>query len=274
MRLGWTAGQSSARLKWLAIIAAVGLTAVYSYIYFVEPFDVFWNNLLSDGLSVFASLLSAIAATMVWAYYDKTDYPRKFWRYFAIGLWLWFVGESIWAYLNMTIVEVTVGPHDIFWIISYYFIGRTFLLQYQILRRPTTRALLGLAVAMLVLVFVLTLAVSVFLSGSSDTFETLINAFYPAADFVLVLSALWVTSSFQGGALGRPWIGLLIFCVSDLMNAWLQYSGIYAWSLDQGNLLSSISDIIYFAAYLVLALGAFSQWRFLKYGLRPVAETR
>ena len=91
---------------------------------------------------------------------------------------------------------------------------------------------------------------------------------------MLVSFAIWLLRSFQGGALGRPWIGLLIFSITDLMNGWLQLSDIYAWSLEQGNFLSSLSDILYFSAYLALALGAFSKWVFLKYGLRSSTETR
>ena len=112
------------------------------------------------------------------------------------------------------------------------------------------------------------------LSVSSRVIDTLVNAFYPAGDLTLALAAIWLTRNFQGGALGRPWIGLLVFAFADLMYAWLQLSGAYAWSLEQGSLLSGFSDIVYFSAYLILGIGSFSQWLFLKYGLRSPSEAR
>jgi len=277
MRLGWSAGQSTSRMKWLAIITFIVLVAVYTYIYFIQPFSSFWNDLASNVLSEIASLASAVAATMVWAYYEKSDSPRRVWSYFAFGLWLWFAGELAWGYLNMTVGEVAIGVPDFFWIIAYFFIGQALLEQYRILFRPTMRELFGRAVVIAVSVFALTLLVFLLfkpIAESSSLLETIVNAFYPSADLVLALAALWLARSFQGGALGHPWIGLLVFTFSDWMNAWLQLSGIYAWSLEQGNLLSTFSDILYIVAYLVLAYGAFSKWLFLKYGLRPSTETR
>ena len=132
-----------------------------------------------------------------------------------------------------------------------------------------TRSVLFLAAA-LVLIF----SVIRWFGFSTSVVDTLVNAFYPAGDLTLALAAIWMTRNFQGGALGRAWIGLLVFTVSDLLYAWLQLSGAYAWSLDQGNLVSGVSDIIYFSAYLVLGIGSFSQWLFLKYGLRPSHRAR
>lgn len=272
MRLGWSAAQSSLRLTWMAIIIFIGLIAAYTYVYFIQPFPSFWNDLASNVISEIASLASAVAATMVWAYYEKTDSPRRIWSYFAFGLWLWFAGEIAWGYLNMTVGEVAVGIPDSFWIIAYFFIGQSLLQQYRILFHPTMRELFGRAVIIVISVFALTLLVFLFFRPvveSSSQLETIINAFYPSADLVLALAALWLARSFQGGALGRPWIGLLVFTFSDWINAWLQLSGVYAWSLEMGNPLSALSDILYVAAYLALAYGAFSKWLFLKYGLRP-----
>jgi dipeptidyl aminopeptidase/acylaminoacyl peptidase len=91
---------------------------------------------------------------------------------------------------------------------------------------------------------------------------------------LLSVIALWLARNFAGGVFARPWLGLLAFSISDLLYAWLELSGTYAWSVDQGNLLSTISDVAYFGAYLVLGLGVLSQWLFLKYGLRTPVERR
>ncbi len=277
MRLGWEARKASNRLLQLAIFAAVGLIVTYSVIYFLEPFSAFANLLLADILTVTSAVVSAGAATLIWTMYEKTDAPRRIWGFFALGLWLWVMGEVTWSYGNLTLPngEVPVGIPDVFWVVAYYFLGQALLSQYKILVHPTRSELKSRVIwsvlflcASLALIF----SVLMWFDFSSSVVDTLVNAFYPAGDLTLALAAIWLTRNFQGGALGRPWIGLLVFAFSDLMYAWLQLSGAYAWSLGQSNWVSGISDIVYFSAYLVLAIGSFSQWLFLKYGLRSPSK--
>lgn len=273
MRFGWDARKASNRLMQLAIVVAVGLIAVYAVIYFVEPFSESINNLLADVLTVTASVFSAVAATLNWRMYEPTDAPRRIWGYFAFGLWLWVLGETTWSYWNLTLPngEVPVGVPDVFWIIAYYFLGQALLSQYQLLTNPTQAELKSRVINSLVFLgisFALIFGILEWFALSTSLVDTLVNAFYPAGDLTLALFAIWLTRHFQGGALGRPWIGLLVFAFSDLMYAYLQLSGTYAWSLDKGNWVSGFSDIVYFAAYLVLGLVLVSQWLFLKYGLR------
>jgi len=279
MRFGWDARKASNRLMQAAIFMAVALVAAFSYVYFYEPFSPFGNSLLINGLTITAALSSATCATMIWAIYEKTDEPRRVWGYFAFGLWLWLMGEVTWGYFNLTLPdgEVPVGVPDTFWVIAYYFLAQALLSQYRILVRPT-RGELAKRITNSALFFgasfALIFSVLKPFSASSSVVDLLVNAFYPAGDLTLALAAIWLTSHFQGGALGRPWIGLLVFAFSDLMYAWLQLSGTYAWSLEHGTLVSGMSDTVYFSAYLILSIGSFSQWLFLKYGLHSPSKAR
>ncbi len=105
-------------------------------------------------------------------------------------------------------------------------------------------------------------------------FDAALNSFYPAADLVLALLALWLVNHFTGGAFSRPWLGLLAFAFADLLYAWIEISGLYSWSVDQSNLLSTAADVVYLGAYLLLGLGILSHWVFLKYGLRSPTVPR
>lgn len=279
MRFGWDARKASNRLMQLAISAAVGLAVIYSYIYFREPFSPFTNTLLADILTVSASVFSAVSASLIWNIYEKTDAPRRVWGYFALGLWIWVIAELTWSYGNLTLPngEVPVGVPDVFWIFAYYFLGQALLSQYKILVHPARNELISRLTRSLLFfggAFVLIFSILEWFALSDSVGDTLVNAFYPAADLTLALTAIWLTRNFQGGALGRPWIGLLVFTFSDLLYAWLQLSGAYAWSLDRGNWVSGFSDIVYFSAYLVLGIVSFSQWLFLKYGLRSPSKAR
>jgi hypothetical protein len=273
MRFGWNARKASDRLMQLVIGGAIGLAVVYSVIYFWEPFSPFTNILLADILTVSASVFSAVSASLIWMMYEETDAPRRVWSYFALGLWIWVIAEIIWSYGNLTLPngEVPVGVPDVFWILAYYFLGQALLSQYKILVHPVQNELVSRVTKSLLFFgvsFVVIFSILEWFALSTSVGDTMVNAFYPAADLTLALAAIWLTRNFQGGALGRPWIGLLIFTFSDLLYAWLQLSGAYAWSLDRGNWVSGFSDIVYFSAYLVLGIVSFSQWLFLKYGLR------
>lgn len=276
MRFGWNAEETSVRIRWIAKIAALLFLAVYIFIYLVQPFSEIWNLILSDAFSPTASLFAAVIATLIWARYDVTDVPRRIWGYFAVGLWLWFGGEVAWGYLNVTVGDVVVGLPDIFWVSAYLFFGQALLFQYLILVRPTTRELLSRILVAVLFLIILNLFIYVVLTSGEEAtskFDSTVNSFYPAADLVLALVALWLARHFMGGAFARPWLGLLAFTFADLMYAWLEISGLYPASIAQANSLSTIADVAYVGAYLVLGLGILSQWVFLKYGLRsPTPE--
>jgi hypothetical protein len=271
MRLGWNANETLARLSRMAKIAAFLFLIAYALLYWFEPFSERWNTILSNLFLVTASSFAAVIATMIWIRYHASDAPRRVWSPFAIGLWLWVIAELIWGYLNVTQGEVPEGPADIFWIVSYIFFGQALLAQYQIIVRPIPRELWSrIAIALL---FLLALFLFIYgaLSPASEAarkFDLAINSFYPAADLLLALVALWLTRNFRGGAFARPWLGLLAFSFADLLYAWLEISGLYSWSVNQASLISSLSDIAYLGAYLVLGAGILSQWAFLTYGLR------
>lgn len=277
MRFGWSSKESSKRVMQVAGLFSLVFILVYSAIYWFQPFSEFWNNFFSNLFSPVASFMGAMFATLIWAGYEKTDAPRTIWGPFAVGLWLWFAAEITWGYLNMTVGEVPIGLPDVFWIVAYLFLGQALVHQYKILTQPTARELQLRMLMVMLSVLALTLLIyGVFLSGT-ETSEKLIaavNSFYPAADLILAVIALWLARNFMGGAFSRPWLGLLAFTFADLMYAWLDASGMYTWSLEQGNLLTTVADVAYLGAYLILGLGVFYQWLFLRYGLRSRADAR
>lgn len=275
MRFGRNAKESSDLLRGWAKLAALLILVAYAVIYWFEPFSEVWNTILTDLFPVIAASVAATIATMIWARYDRTDTPRRIWGNFAVGLWLWVAAEVTWGYLNVTRGEVPEGISDVFWVIAYLFFGQALLVQYQILAHPTKQGLFGRVLAALLIFLALYLFIFRILMTDAEArsnFGAAINSFYPAADLLLALAALWLASHFMGGAFSRPWLGLLAFAFADFLYAWVEISGVYSWGINRSNLLSTMTDIAYLAAYLVLGLGIFSQWVFLKYGLRSPAE--
>lgn len=277
MRFGWDANVTSARLLGVAKAASLLFLALYVIIYWLEPFSDILNVLFTDSFLVVASASTAFIATLIWKRYERSDLPRRIWIYFAIGLWFWATAELIWGYLNIMHGEVYEGISDLFWISGYFFFGHALFAQYRILAHPSRREIWQLAffVALaLVLLYSFVYGVLTAGIGKPVNLGTAINSFYPAADLLLALVAFWLARHFMGGAFARPWLGLLAFSFADFLYAWVELSGLYSWSVDQANLLSTVTDVAYLAAYLILGLSILSQWAFLKYGLRSPTVPR
>lgn len=277
MRFGWNVNMTSARLLGAAKITALLFLGIYAIIYWFEPFSDTWNLILTDSFLVIASAASALIATLIWKRYDQSDAPRRIWVYFAIGLWLWAAAELIWGYLNVTQGEVPEGISDVFWISGYFFFAQALFVQYRILAHPGRREvgrLIFFVLLILAALFILVYGILTAGIGNPVDVGTAINAFYPAGDLLLALVAFWLARHFRGGAFAGPWWGLLAFSFADLLYAWIEFSGWYAWSVDHANILSMMTDIAYLSAYLVFGFSVLSHWVFLKYGLRSPTVPR
>lgn len=268
MRFGWSANDTSARLRGTAKIGAVLFIAVYALVYIREPFSDLGDVLIINLLLVIAAALAAGIATMIWMRYEPAEPARRIWRSFAMGLWLWASAELIYGYMDIAQAEVTVGMPDLFWVSAYIFFAYALFLQYHLLAQPTKQELGkqgALAVAALLVLYFVLYRVLVTWVHPGSWVEAAVNTFYPVADLFLALIAVWLIRHFRGGVFARPWVGLLAFSFTDLLYAFIDTSGLY----DQANSSwTALFDTTYVAAYLVLGLGLLSLWAFLKYGLR------
>lgn len=277
MKLGWSAKQSSQRILRVAGTLFLAMFVFYIVVYRYQPFSDFLNNLFANVVPQIASLIAAVFATLIWNHYERQDPPRRVWGWFALALWMWFGAEVAWGYLNIMAGEVSLGLPDVLWITSYLFLGLALIQQFRILAEPGSRALwIWIAIAAAALVG-LTAGIHQMITAAAatpSTLDVIVNSFYPAADLILAVIALWLARNFMGGAFSRPWIGLLVFAFADLLYTWLEASGVYAWSLEQSNLLTTLNDAAYLASYLVLGWGVLYMWLFLKYGLLRHADAR
>jgi hypothetical protein len=258
------------RWFWVGVAVLVLLTFGYAEIYIAAPFSDDVNNFLSNAFTVLAAFLSALIATLVWQRYEKTEPLRRIWRWMSIGLWLWTLAEAIWAYYFIMNLDANkIGPQDALWTIGFIFFGLSLYAQFMLLFRPDPAVARRRVVFALVGFFGLTiLAIFLysFFSHNAIMLDTVVNIFYPCADLAVGVAALWLARSFRNGSLAYAWLGLFVFTLSDLLYAWLELSGVYEKSVEQGNYLSAVSDITYVLAYLIVALGCFTQWLLINYG--------
>ncbi|MFZ6026346.1 MAG: hypothetical protein ACOYYS_01405 [Chloroflexota bacterium] len=260
----------------VALIAAI--SAIYVLLYQAQPLPQPWNDVGTYLIFVLAAALAALAATLVAFRFHKTDKPRLVWVWFATGLWSWALAELIWMIYALTMDEIpALTPADILWVGAYGFFALSFVHQYYLIFSPTIRKsilwLVGITGAVLLLAGALTTALYRF-GGESEQawFETFVTVFYAVGDLAVGLVALRLSQLFGRGLWGRVWWGLIFFALSDALYSWLEFSGIYAVSVETGNPLSLITDVVYFDAYLVVGLACLSQWLLMRYG--PVRRQR
>jgi hypothetical protein len=270
-------GRHSNRYLWLAIAGAGLVIAAYIYLYVGQPLEEPWNTNLGTLLISLAAISSAVAAALNWRRFSPADRgPRGVWGYLALGLWLWAIGETVYAGYFFLGTEVPLlSAADIFWMLGYIGFAGALIHQYRVVYRPARRQEVGITLGVVGGIFVVSLIITALIQQSASTKEswlaTLVTVLYPLLDLAVGLAALWLVYAFGGGLWSRPWLGLFVFALADSFYAWLELTGIYEASVVAGNPLSLVADVMYIAAYLVVAVACVSHLLLLQFGPPPAA---
>ena len=261
-----TQGFKSASILVAYYILAVILIAGYVFIYQVAPFEGEINNTILNSVTALASLFAAVVSTVIFFHYNPEDHPRNVWLNIAFGCWFWFLSEAVWGVLYFNLGEVPVPSlADAGWVAGFIFFAAAIYHQYILILPALKNRIRNVVYA----VWVVALAMPLITLSVMHIFtlENYINYFYPLADLAVGIAGLMLVYFFRGGMLMRPWLGMVIFGVSDFLYAWALQTGIYGWSVENGNLFSLIADTSYLFAYLFLTFGFISHWILIKYGL-------
>jgi multisubunit Na+/H+ antiporter MnhB subunit len=248
-----------------AVVAA--LLAAYLTIYRLAPFGAPFDNLALNTITSIAALVVAGVSTAIFLHYHPEDHPRKIWKNMMFGAWLWFGGEAAWQVYAFLFEEVPVPSFaDLSWVVGFAFYTIAIYYQYSAIKPTQVETIRVYALG----IWIVALLAPLVLLSVADSFslDAYIDFFYPFADLTIGAAGLMLVFYFRGGALMRPWIGLMIIGVSDLLYAWAANTQLYAWSVDNGNILSLFIDATYLLAYLILAIGFLGQWMLLTRGLQ------
>jgi hypothetical protein len=258
----------SSRNALVSYAAVLALLTAYVVIYQSAPFGAPFDNLALNTITSMAALVVAGVSTAIFLHYHPEDHPRKIWKNMMLGAWLWFGGEAAWQVYAFLFEEVPVPSFaDLSWVLGFIFYTIAIYYQYSAIKPAQVETIRVYALSAWIVVL---LAPLVLLSATNSfSIDTYIDFFYPFADLTIGAAGLMLVFYFRGGALMRPWIGLMILGVSDMLYAWAANSNLYAWSAENGNLLTLFIDGTYLLAYLILAIGFLGQWMLLTRGLRP-----
>jgi hypothetical protein len=248
-------------------VIATLLLSVYIFFYQFFPLSYPANDIVLNSIVSFSALSVAFIASMISSHYGQEDQPGRVWQGIMIAGWMWFLGEIAWQIYAGYYGDVpTPSPADVFWVTGFLFFTSAFYHQYAILYPTRKDAIRTIAVGAWLLVLLVPALYLTF--TNSFTIGLFIEFYYPFADLAIGIAGLALALVFRGGALMRPWIGLMIFGLSDLLYAWAEKTNVYAVSAENGNLLSLFIDTTYIAAYLILGVGFLGHWILLKYGVR------
>lgn len=253
-------------------IASIFLIGAYIYLYQYAPLESALNDILLNSVISFGAFITALISTFVFVQYQPEDRPRRVWLNIMIAGWLWFLGELLWqiyAYFNEGAVPVP-SLADVCWVCGFVFYTIAFYHQYTLVT-PTEKDTIRTYAIGAWLVVLLIPAVYLSLTNAFSI-GFFVDFYYPFADLAVGLAGLALVIIFRGGALMRPWIGLMVFGLSDLMYAWAEKTQMYAVSAESGNFLTLFIDTTYLAAYLILGAGYLGHWVLLRYGLRPTGK--
>lgn len=251
-------------------VLSVVLIAAYIILYQFAPLAAVLNDVVLNSIITLAAFTTASVATLIYRQYQPEDRPRRVWLNIMIAGWLWFLGELIWQiYAYFGDVPVPSAA-DLCWICGFLFYTFAFYHQYTIIdpaKRDTIRTYaIGIWLVVLLIPALFLTVINAFEISSYVEF------YYPFADLAVGVVGLMLVFVFRGGALMRPWLGLMLFGLSDLMYAWAEKTEMYAVSSESGNMLSLVIDTSYLAAYLILGVGYLGHWILLRYGWQPVRK--
>lgn len=248
------------------VLSAVLVTA-YITLYQFTPLEPGLNDIVLNSIITLGAFAAAYMASLIFLRYQAGDQPRRVWSNVMIAGWLWFLGELLWQiyayYGDVPVPSVA----DACWVGGFVFFTLAFYHQYTIIDPAKKETFRTYAIAIWLVVLLIP---AVFLSVT-DSFavNSYIEFYYPFADLAVGIAGLALVFVFRGGALMRPWLGLMVFGLSDLLYAWAEKTEMYAASSESGNILSLVIDTSYLAAYLILGFGFLGQWILLRYGWQP-----
>ncbi len=246
------------------ILAALNLS-VYALVYQYEPFNPLINRLILNGLTVATAGFAAIVLTLIVDCFQPEEPPRRMWGAFSGAMWCWTIGEVIWAWYNLTVLEVPdFSGADIFWFIGYVFLTASILNQFKLIYFGQMSALYSAATVIWTFSIMLTTMILA-ITGSTDILIDFMGVFYPIADFFVAATALILVITFRRGTLAYPWLSLFAFVVADSLYIWATSSDIYNYEMS-GSITNLMVDGAYQLAYIILSWGVFQQLLLLKFG--------
>jgi len=242
-------------------LATLSCSGVLTFVYLVGQLDAKFILVFSNLIFPLVSGGAVVSCFFAFRKYPKLVTRLLFrelslaWSCFFLGIFLWFLGELIWAiYVLVLGIEVPYPSlADVSYVAGYIPMFMAFLLYLNAFRAAVTRkavASTGLASLAVVLASSYLLLMPIFTSGG-NSLTLALDVAYPAMDLALFTLSFLGLLIFFKGRLGDAWLlislGLILTAVADLLFSYTTLQGIYF----EGHPL----ELLYLWGYLALLLG-------------------
>jgi len=269
---------SPRKILWISYIVALFLLGFLAWEYFVElrtQTTSYWSNKLVTYIILIPAIAAAITGTMLTRQFEKGESPYRIWLTFTLGLWFWVAGEI--SGLNLDFFPAAafssdINLVDVFWLLGYFFLGLSLyyqiLLVYGIQKKLGIPMYLGMVALALLIALVLTTLTIRAGRGEGNSWALLfVTILYPVLDVMEGATAIWLSVLFGRGQWSRPWWGLILFAITDGIDALYRSGGYDFIPVWFQNALNLTSLVAYPASYMVAGITLFANYCILQYGV-------
>lgn len=240
----------------ISLSVIVGLILLYAFQGYYPDFITFFSNAFSPIIAGATVIVSGVSLERYWRK-AKGKFPI-IWLYFTCGLFLWFIGEAVWAGYTLILgVELPYpSAADVFWIAGYFPFFIALYLYVQLFAHALTKknVAIVMAVTIILTVLVTTTLLAPILGAEENLIVMVMDFAYPILDLSLLSVALLGLIIFWKGELGKSWLlinaAILIDVCADILFSYTTAQGIY-YSGHMLDLLFDFSYLFFLMAFYV-----------------------
>ena len=231
----------------ISLSIMIGLTLLYALQGYYPDFIAYFSNAFPPIIAGATVIISGVSLERYWRK-AKGQFPIV-WLYFTCGLFLWFIGEAVWAGYTLILgVELPYpSAADIFWIAGYIPFFIALYLYVKLFGHALTRKNVATVMAVTVtLTVVVTATLLAPILGAEEDLVTIAMDFaYPILDLSLLSVALLGLIIFWRGKLAKSWLlinaAIMMDVCADIFFSYTTAQGIYY----SGHMLELLFDFSY-----------------------------
>lgn len=238
----------------MSLILLVALTLIYAFQGYYPDFISSFSSIVTSLLACGAAISSGFSLRKYW--HKRGERFSIVWLLFTIGIFMWFLGEAIWAYYTLGLgVEIPYpSVADAFWLFGYipFFVAVYLYVKIfgSVLSRQTLA--ISLAITIVLTVFVSVSIIVPVIETEEDLTTMVLDFVYPILDIALLSVAVLGLLIFLKGNIGRSWA---LINAGMLLNTWADVLFIYTNSPSQKTYYSGHPiDLLYAVAYVFFLL--------------------
>lgn len=192
----------------LSALVMTGLALFYVFQGYYPDLMYLFSNAFPPVISGAAVVVSGLSLERYWR---KAKGPfSKAWLYFTGGLFLWFMGEAIWAGYTLILGVETPYPSaaDVFWLAGYTAFFIALYLYVKIFGSALTKKTLAASMAVTVALTIIVTGVLLtpVLGAEKDLVTLAVDFAYPLFDLALFSVANLGLIIFWKGKLEKSWL--------------------------------------------------------------------